>query len=152
MLRTEGFQRVQVARDCGRRDQLRKLQHQKFFWIIAHPKRIIHDQNIRSQKIQQMGGCDVAHVKGRILAQPNDVKLMKIQMLQRAKIHMIAVRASQHHFLSLGRDFAIFKGQPAGRMIINFMAARLGFHRQVKTAVCVNIDRFHRVHLKSNFS
>ena len=64
---------------------------------------------------------------------------------------MVAVLAPKSHFLPLGRDFAIFKGQPVGRMVINFVAARLGFHRQMKTAVCINVDRFHRVHLKSDF-
>ena len=98
-----------------------------------------------------MRGCDVTHVKWRVLAQPNHLKLVQIQILQRAKIHMIAALAPQQHFLSLGRDFAIFKGQPTGGVIIDLVAARLGFHRQMKTAVCVNIDRFHRVHLKGNF-
>ena len=52
--RLEGFDRLKIPRDHRRWRQIRKIQHKQFFGIIAHPERVIHNQCLGHQTIQQV--------------------------------------------------------------------------------------------------
>lgn len=55
-----------------------EIEHHQLFRTVAHPERVVHDQRIGADAIQQMGRCDIAHIERRVLAQPDDIELGQI--------------------------------------------------------------------------
>ena len=80
----ESFNCVKLPGNRSGGGQVGKIQYQKFFRVISHPKRVIDHQRVRVNPIQQMRRRDIVHIKGRILAQPDHIKISQINFGFRA--------------------------------------------------------------------
>ena len=98
-----------------------------------------------------MGRGDVAHIEGRILAQPDHIHIRKVALNFLTKVNMFALHALQRYRPCLRHDAAFAIGQRIGCIYPNIMAARLRFLSQTETAVRFNVHGFDGVHLKGDF-
>ena len=147
----EGADRRQIAGDHRWRGQLRIVENQQLFRRIAHPERIVHHQRAGMDALQDMGCGDIAHVKGRILAQPDDIKGRKVHLDLVAIGHMVSLLAAQFDWKSARGHAALVEGQLVRRVEEKRMPARLRLKRDAERAVPVDVDRPDRVHLQCNF-
>ena len=72
-----------VGRDQRRRHQILELRDEEFFRRVAHMRRIVHDQGLGMDALQDMRGGDVGHVERRVLPHQHDIGLRQIETLQR---------------------------------------------------------------------
>ena len=98
-----------------------------------------------------MGRCDVVHVKGRILPEPEDVKCGKVHMFFGAKFCMRFPPALHHHIRAPRRDGAFFIGQMLWQVMEKAMPSRLRFFGQAKGTVSIDVNSRYRIHLKGDF-
>ena len=151
MFRLERFDRVQITGDCGRRGQLREIEHQQFLGVVPHPERVIHHQRCLFQTVKQMGRGDVMHVERRILPQPDHVEIRQINLALRPQGGVIALHPL-HGQIMTPRGYApLLIGEVIGGVVEQRVPARLCFLGQAKAAVRVDVHVPDRVHLKGDF-
>ena len=56
-----------------RRHELREIEHEQLFGRVADRRRVVDDQRLACDPLEQMGRGDVAEVERRILAHQHDV-------------------------------------------------------------------------------
>ena len=74
-----------VARDQRRRHQLGELGDEELFRRVAHMRRVVDDQRLGVDALEQMRRGDVGHVEGRVLAQQHHVEAGEVGKLRRAR-------------------------------------------------------------------
>ena len=121
----KGADGLAVARDQGWRHQVGKFHDQNFFRRVAHGSRVIDDQGLRMNALQQMGIGDITHVKGRVLTQQNHVERSEVRKDFFAKGIMVALYIAHFERLDFGADYATAQLQAIRREMIKLMATRL---------------------------
>ena len=74
VLVAEGVDLVEIARDQGRRHQLRKIHHEQLFRRIADAGGIVHHQRLGMDALEDMRRGDVGEIERRILPQQHDIE------------------------------------------------------------------------------
>ena len=69
----ERLQLVERARDQRRRHEAREVEHEQFLGRVADAARVVDDQRLARDPLEQIGGGDVADVERRILPHQHDV-------------------------------------------------------------------------------
>jgi hypothetical protein len=75
VLVSEGAEGARIGADQGRRHDIVEMRDEQLFRRVAHARRVIHDQRLRMDMLQDVRRRDVRHVERRILAQQHDVEL-----------------------------------------------------------------------------
>ena len=65
-------------RDQRRRHQFGKFGDEEFLRRIAHAGRIVDDERLGVDPLEQMRGGDVVHVEGRVLPQKDHIHFRKV--------------------------------------------------------------------------
>ena len=147
MLVAEPPDRLRIARDQGRRHQVRIAVDVDFLRRVAHLGRVVHHQRRRVDMLEKMGRRDVGQVEGRILAQQDHVHLREVGEPRFAEVGMVARLGPHRQALHRRAHRAVAEAQPVRRVVMQRMAARLGFHGQHEGAVRPDVDAVDRIHL-----
>ena len=67
-----------IARDERRRHQVLEVQHEDLLGRVAHVRRIVDDQRLRVDALEQMRRRDVGHVERRVLPQQHHVPVGEV--------------------------------------------------------------------------
>ena len=151
MPRLEGANRGQIAGDGGGWGQIRKAQDQKLFRAVAHPERVIHDERFGVDHLKKVRRGDITHVKGRILPQPDHVKLAQIHLGLGAIGDVVALLTPQLNRETPRHDAAFDEGQLVRGVEKQRMPARLRLKPDAECRVAVDVDRSDRIHLQGYF-
>ena len=130
--------------------QVGELGDEDLLRAVAHPEGIIHHQSAGMVHFQQMRRGDIAHVKGRVLPQPDHIEFGQIDIGPIAECHMIARLAAQGDGTAARDDAPFDIAQLVGRILKQAISARLGFKAQAERAVPIDRNMLDRVHLKGD--
>jgi hypothetical protein len=97
--------------------------------------------------LQEMGGGDVGHVEGRVLAHQDHVDGRQVEQGFRAQAGVIARLPAHLQGPGPGIDPPVPEAQVLGQVVVQAMAAALGLQGQHEAAVGIDVDRLDRVHL-----
>ncbi len=97
--------------------------------------------------LQHVGGGDIGHVEGWILAHQDHIETGEIEQLRLAHLMMIAQFALQLHRPGGGEDTPIAEEHVARQIVEQPMAAALGLEPQHETGIGIDVDRLDGVHL-----
>ena len=73
MLGEELARGAERAGDHRRRHESREIEHPDLFRRVAHRRRVVDDQRLALDPLEQVGRGDVAEVERRVLAHQHDV-------------------------------------------------------------------------------
>ena len=131
MLRPEGRDAAAVSGHHRNRHQIREMRDEQLFRRIADLGGIIHHQCLGVDMFQDMGGRDVAHVKGRVLAHQHHIGIAaKVQLLLRAEAVVVAIFAPERDGPRPGGHAPAAQRQITDMVMPELMAARLRFQHQ----------------------
>ena len=99
---------------------------------------------------KQVGGGDVRHVEGRVLAHQDHVGQRQVDPFRVADGEMVAVPAAQLERPGMGQHPPMIEGQVLGQVVIDPVAPLLRLHRHDERAVGIDIDAVDGVHLNGN--
>ena len=85
-----------VAGDQCRRHDPFEMRHQQLFRRVAHAHRVVHHQGLGVDMLKQMGGGNVRHVEGRVLAHQDNVHIGQIDRLAGAQMGVVAGHPLHH--------------------------------------------------------
>jgi hypothetical protein len=75
-----------VGGDQRLRHQVREVRDEQLLRRVAHAGRVVHHQRLRVDVLQDVGGRDVGHVEGRVLAHQHHVGTgAEVELLLRAR-------------------------------------------------------------------
>ncbi len=97
--------------------------------------------------LQEIGGGDVGHVEGRVLAHQHHVELREVTHLGLAQGVMVALHGPQVQRLPTPQDPAILQRQPVGTVMPQRVASALGFHHHQEGGVGLDVDPLDGIHL-----
>ena len=80
--------------------------------------------------IQNVGGGDIRHVEGRVLAEMDHIEFFQGEHLRRAQLEMRAVHVFHPKLVALRKDAAVAHEQLVRRVIEYAMPAILRFQHQ----------------------
>ena len=146
----EFAQNSDVTRDGCRRRQVRKVEDEILFWVVPDPEGIVHYQRLPLELVQNMSGRDVAHVERRVLPEPYDVDLCKIDPGFLAERHVIAPLSAHLDLPGTGGDLARLEGKAIRSIDKKVVPSRRRSLGETKSRIRVDIDVLNRVHLKCN--
>ena len=147
MPRLERLQRREVAGDGGRRRQLGEVEHQELLGVVAHPEWVVDNQRARVDAVEDVGGGDVAHVEGRVLAQPDHVLARRGRWWPRAQREVVALPAAHLDRPAAGGDPALVERQPVGGVVEQPVPARLRLLHDPEGGIGGDVDPLDRIHL-----
>ncbi len=136
-----------VARDQRLGHEIGEMRDEKLFRRVAHMGRIVHDERLRVNVLQNVCRRDVAHVEGRVLAHEHDVEGGKIEGLLGPEREMIAAGRAHAQGARAGADAVFPHGEVARQVIVQLVPARLGLERQGEGRVRGDVDPLDGVHL-----
>jgi len=136
-----------IAGDEGGRHQVGEFGDEDLFRRIAHPGRIVDDERLRMDALEQVRRGDVGHVEGRVLAQQHHVHGGQIDTLGRAERVVIALDVAQLHRLDGGVDLAVAQAQAVRRVVEEPVAAALRLETHGEGGIARDVDGRHMVHL-----
>lgn len=128
----KGAQRVEIARDCGGRCQVGKLENKQFLRIVPDPERIVYDQRGRRKSLEDMSCRDVAHVEWRVLTKPDDVEFGQVDLGFRTKREMISHLSAKCQWPAASGDATFLPGKTIRGVIEDFVSQRLCFFSDAK--------------------
>ena len=146
----EALDGFRIARDQGRRHQVGKHRHEKFFRRIPYFGRVVHHHCRRGQHLQEMRCGDIGHVEGRVLPHQDDVKIGKPAFFGRTGAGMISDNITKGEALANRLDGALVQRQPVRRVIPEAVSARLRLQHQPEARVTGDVDGSDRIHLDGN--
>ncbi len=137
-----------VARDQRRRHQMRELRDEDLLGRVANVVRIVDDEHLRVDPLEQVRRGDVGEVERRILAHQHHVdgvrqhhplrrperRVRALDVLHRQRLH------SRHHLPVPHRE-------PIGRIVHQRMPPRLRLEQQRERGVARDLDVLDGVHL-----
>ena len=147
MLHAEGRKLGSIPCDQRRRHELLVVQDEKFFRRIAHLRGIIHHQRLGMDMVQHVGGGDVAHVEGRILAHEHHVEVAEADALLLAKREIFRELVAHLDRMARGRENAACQRQGFRLVIEQRMAAELRLQHHRKGGIALDVDVLDGVHL-----
>ena len=127
MLREELARRADRARHHRRRHILGEIEHQDFFRRVADRRRVVDDQSLVLDPLEQMGRRDVAEVERRVLAHQHDIDVAaEVEDGEIAALEMIARDRLHGNPMRTRVKAAVLIGQIFGEIVIELVAALLG--------------------------
>ena len=147
MLAAEGREFEGVAADQRLRHELRIVQHEELLRGVAHFLRIVDHQRLRMDRLQHVGGGDVAHVEGRVLAHEDHVIGTQIGAAFLAQREVIAGLVAHSNVATRGIQPAARQCQRPGLVVKQLMAAGLRLQHHGEGRVAPDVDRLDGVHL-----
>ena len=139
-----------IIADQGWRHDTVKMRNQQFFWRIPNAHRVIDHQCFGVNMLQNMRCCDVRHVKRRILAHQDHIHVPQIDHLRLTEVSMVAAFPAYRQGRCPRGHVTILKAKLLRQIMEQPIAPPLGFQRQDKTAVTININRINWVHLNGD--
>ncbi len=136
-----------VRGDQGRRLQAGEAGDQQLLGRVAHLHRVVHHQGRGVDALEEVGGRDVGHVEGRVLAHQHHVELRDIPDLGCAQGMVVALQRPQVQRPAPGQDAAFLQRQHLGRVVPEAVAAGLGLHHHQEGGVGLDVDPFDGIHL-----
>ncbi len=121
---------VEIARDQGRRHQMREIHHEDLFRRIAHAGGIVHHQRLRMQTFEKMRRGDVGEIERRVLPQQDDVESRKRFAPRLAQREMVAGLIAHGEQLYGGDQLLSEQRELVRRVIGKPVAAFLRFQQQ----------------------
>ena len=147
---TEIDDHVALGGDQCRRHQFGKAGDEEFLRRVPHMDRVVDHQRVCLDVLQNVGGGDVGHVEGRVLAHQHDVHAGEIDGLRRAEGEVIAGFPTNlegtHRRLRSGRR----QREVLRQVVVQPMAPGLRFQREHEGAVGFDVDGLDRVHLNGH--
>ena len=151
MFRPEGRDAAAISCHHRNRHQIWEMGDEQLFRRIAHLRRIIHHERLGVDMFQNMGGRNVAHVKGRVLAHQHNIGIAaKVQFHLRPEGEVVAIFSPERDGARPGSDAPAAQRQIPHMVMPELMAPRLRFQHQGKGGIAINIDGLYRVHLDRN--
>ena len=144
-------QNADIPRDGRGRREIGEIEDQELFGRVAHPEGIVDDERSALEPVQNVGRRDVTHIEGRVLAQPDDIDIAKVQIDGLAQIRVTALDALHRQRLRPGDDAPFAEGQAIGGVVPQGAVARLRLLGQPERAVGIDVDGPDRIHLERNF-
>ncbi|SOR31837.1 protein of unknown function [Methylorubrum extorquens] len=136
-----------VARDQGRRHQFGEVEDEQLLRRVPDLGRIVDHQSAPGDLFQHVGGRDVGHVEGRILAHQHHVDFGEVDALRGPEGRVRALDILHRHRLSVGRDQPALHREPVRRVGVEAVTPRMRFQHQAEGGVARDADRLDRVHL-----
>jgi hypothetical protein len=99
---------------------------------------------------QQMGGRDVAHVEGRVLAHQDHILRRKVDALAFAQREVVALLVAHRHGVAAGKERAVAAGQRIHMIVEQAVAAALRLQHEGEGGIACDVDRRDGVHLDRN--
>ena len=127
MLAAEGGEFDGIAGNQRVGHELRIIQYKEFFRRVADFFGIVHHQGLRVNRLQHVGGGDVAHVEGRVLAHQQHVRGPKIGAAFLSTREMISDFVAHRHIIAICKQRTAAQRQGFGLVIEQRMAAGLSF-------------------------
>ena len=113
-----------ILGDQRLRHQFGELGDEDLLRAVAHPGRVVHHQRLGMDALEDMGGGDVVHVEGRILAQEHHVHGREVGAMRLAEREMVALLVAHLHLLDAREHLAAFQRQPVGRVVVRLVPRR----------------------------
>ena len=133
------------------------MRDQEFFRGVADRGGVVDHKGAWVDVLEDVGGADVGHVEGRVLAHQHHVHACQVDGLRLAGVEVGAGLAAHGDGAgeagdavrgAAGRLAAAFaQGEVAHFVVPERMAAGLGLEHQGEGAVAFDVDGFQRVHL-----
>ncbi len=98
-------------------------------------------------QLQEIGGGDIGHVEGRILAHQHHVEFRQVPGLHPAQRMMIALHRPDVQGVAPRHHPAVVQGQPLRREVPQGVASGLGLQHQEEGRVGLDVDPLDGVHL-----
>ena len=130
-----------------RRRQLGEAEHQELLGVVAHPERVVDDQRPRVDALEDVGRGDVAHVEGRVLAQPDHVLAGEVDRRLVPEREVVALLAPHLDRPAARRHPAVVERQPVGRVVEEPVPARLRLLHDPEGGIGGDVDPLDRIHL-----
>ena len=143
----EFVDQARLRSDQGRRHEFAEMGDEKLLGRVADVEGIVDDQGLGVDVLQEVGGGDVGHVEGRILAHENHVHQRQVEFLHLPQAKVVAFLAADRQGAREGGETAAPEGQATGEVMVERVATVLGLERQGKGAVGVDVDRLDGIHL-----
>jgi hypothetical protein len=147
VLAPERLDLAPVAGDQRRRHQVGELRDEDLLGRVAHLRRIVDDERLRMDALEEMRRRDVGHVEGRILAQQHHVGLREVDPLGLAQGGMAALDVLDPQGLGRRGDAAVAQRQAVGRVVQEPVPAALRLDEEREGRVAGDPDALDRVHL-----
>ncbi|MCY1544178.1 hypothetical protein D9M68_800390 [compost metagenome] len=152
MFPTEIVDHAAIARHQRGRHQLGEIGDEDLFRRIAHGRWRIDHQGLGMNALEHVRERDVVHVEGRILAHMDHVLGGKIHPTLFAQHEMLALGLVEYgDRRRQGRNDIAAQGQRIGRVMQQFVAARLRFQHHGERGIAARIDGGDMVHLDRDF-
>ncbi len=100
MLAAEGIEFIPVPRDQGGRHEIAVAQDEQLLRRVAHLGRVVDHEGLRVDRLQHVGGGDVAHVEGRVLAHEDHVLRGEVDRPACAERGVVALLVAHRHALA----------------------------------------------------
>ncbi len=137
------------------------MRHQQLFRSVAHRNRVVHHQRAAAvgavDVLQHVGGGDVGHVEGRVLAHQDHVHGRQVQDELVAELVVVAGDALHRHRTGAGEQpflarrprlqHAFAQRHVPHLVVPQPVAALLGGEHQREAGIAVDVDGLNRVHL-----
>ena len=140
-----------IPGDERRRHQVREMGDEQLLGRIADGGRVVHHQRLGVDVLQHMGGADIGHVEGRVLAHQDHVHRAEVEQFGRAEGEMVSHLAPQDHRVGARRQPLAAQRHVANLVMPKLVATRLRFQHQREGGVRVDLHGLHRVHLDGDF-
>ena len=120
---------------CNQRfgHELAVIQDEEFFRGVSHLCWVVHHQRLGVDVVEHVGGGDVAHVEGRVLAHVDNVKTSKIYGSLFAKGEMAAGFIPHGHIMAGCKQCAAAQSQGFGFVVEQGMLSNLSFQHDCKS-------------------
>ena len=116
------------------------MSGKQFFRGIADMHRIVHHQGRWMHMLQYMGGGDIGHVEGRILAHQHDIDLGEIDGFGGTGREMVAFLPPEGDGPRPGRHLAVAQREITRMIMIELVAPPLGRQAHDKAGITIDID------------
>ena len=151
MLGAERLDLGEVAGDQGRRHQLGKFHHEHFFRRIAHLRRVVDDQRLGLEPLEQVRRRDVGEIERGILAQQHHVERSELGAFRCTELEMIALPVAHLQRPHRREHPSVPQRQLIRRVIGDGVTTLLCFQQQGEGGIAADVDPLDRVHLHGDF-
>ena len=151
VLRKEVPGRSQRARDHCRRHVLGEIEHPHLFRRVPDRLRVVDDQSVVLDPLEQVRGRDVAEVERRILPHQDDIDVLaEVEDRKFAQPEMVARDGLDRDLMGPRVQPSVLPGQILGEIMVELMPARLGAKHDREGGIAGDVDLLQRVHLHCN--
>ena len=147
VLGAESMDVFEGARDERRRHQVEEVENPDFLRRIADVPRIIDDERLGVDALEQVRRGDVGHVERGILTEQDNVLGQEIHG-PRVRQPIVVADAVEHvEGRAAGEQTIAVKAQVLRRVVENLMPAVTRFEQDCERRIPADVDPVNRVHL-----